>query len=47
MYDTGEILIHSDDLVRGGANFVIEVQRRVLIELGKLLKVKIILKTEI
>jgi hypothetical protein len=24
----GEILIHTDDLVRGGANFMIEVQRR-------------------
>jgi hypothetical protein len=35
----GEILIHTDDLVRGGANFTIEVQRRDLIELGKLLKV--------
>ena len=35
----GEILVHTDDLVRGGANFTIEVQRRVLIELGKLLKV--------
>jgi hypothetical protein len=25
---SGEILIHTNDLVRGGANFVIEVQRR-------------------
>lgn len=25
---SGEILIHTDELVRGGANFVIEVQRR-------------------
>lgn len=24
----GEILIHTDELVRGGANFMIEVQRR-------------------
>lgn len=27
----GEILIHTDDLVRGGANFIIEVQRRGII----------------
>jgi hypothetical protein len=24
----GEILIHTDELVRGGANFIVEVQRR-------------------
>lgn len=29
---SGEILVHTDDLVRGGANFVIEVQRRIIIE---------------
>lgn len=37
---SGEILIHTDDLVRGGANFTIEVQRRVIIELARILKVR-------
>ena len=27
----GEVLFHSDELVRGGANFIIEVQRRGII----------------
>jgi len=33
----GEVLFHSDELVRGGANFIIEVQRR-----GIILKFRVI-----
>ena len=39
---SGEILFHSDELVRGGANFAfaIEAHRLILIELARLLKEK-------
>jgi hypothetical protein len=35
---SGTILIHSDELIRGGANYIIEVQRICLRELGQMLK---------
>lgn len=38
----GEILIHTDELVRGGANFMIEIQRR-----GLLLQTAIAIKVYI
>ena len=37
---SGEILVHSDELVRGGANFAIEAHRLILVELARLLKEK-------
>jgi hypothetical protein len=33
-------LVHSDEVVRGGANFAIEAHRLILIELARLLKEK-------
>ena len=36
----GQILVHTDGLTRGGANYMVEVIRRVLIEVDKLCSAK-------